>query len=95
MVDGAKPGVDGQFFIAIDVASFTDPLCFAVGSMRIREAHGSRRAAGVDRLYVPGEIEAEFERDYQRDGILLAGSTVDDIAREAEALGVRADALFH
>lgn len=93
MVDGAKVGVDGQFFIAIDVAAFIDPAEFRKRVDAVRdEVHGSRRRTGVSRLYVPGELEAEYEKASER-GILLAGDTVNDILTEAEKLNVDAAKL--
>jgi hypothetical protein len=43
---------------------------------------------------VPGEIEHDIETAYRRDGIVLAGTTVDDIAKAAAGLKVDASALF-
>ena len=94
METGARTGADGQMFIAINIAAFTDSGEFATRMDRIvAQVHGSRRRDGVERLRVPGEIEADFERDYDRDGILLAGATLDDIRASAEALGVDAGRL--
>ena len=95
MVDGPKPGRDGHFFAAIDIAAFQD-----VGEFETRvdeiidQVHHSRPRSGISRLLVPGEIEADFEAVYSRDGIPLAGVTVDDIATAASALGVDASPLF-
>jgi hypothetical protein len=47
----------------------------------------------VERLYVPGEIEADLAAA-QATGITLAGTTVDDIAAAAGRLNVDAAALF-
>ena len=95
MVDGPTAGKDGQFFIAIDIGAFIDPGEFRT---RVRavidEAHGSGRRQGVDRLYVPGDIEAGFEAEYERDGILLAAATLGDIAATAAELGVDAGLLY-
>jgi LDH2 family malate/lactate/ureidoglycolate dehydrogenase len=95
MVDGPRPGLDGHFFAAIDITAFEDVECFKsrVDGV-IDEVHGSRRRQDVPRLFVPGEIEAELEALYDRDGILLAGTTVDDIAVAATALDVDAAPLF-
>ena len=56
--------------------------------------HGSCRADGVDRLLVPGELEANFERAYANEGILLAATTINDVAEQAEKLRVDAATLF-
>jgi LDH2 family malate/lactate/ureidoglycolate dehydrogenase len=94
MVDGAKAGADGQLFIAIDIAGFEDPGRFkARVDGIVREVHESRRAPGVPRLLVPGEMEWELERRHRADGIPLAGATLDGIRDAARALGVDAGAL--
>lgn len=90
MVDGPTAGLDGHFAIAINVAAFTEVATFKarVDSI-LRQAREGGRAAGIDRLYTPGEIEADFERAYRVDGIPLNDETLDDMLREAAAL--RAD----
>jgi LDH2 family malate/lactate/ureidoglycolate dehydrogenase len=94
MIEGPRAGMDGHFFATINVSFFEDPDRFGERTdLIIRQVHGAARRAGVDRLYVPGEIEADFARS-QSDGIVLAGPTVDDIALAAERLGVDASALF-
>jgi LDH2 family malate/lactate/ureidoglycolate dehydrogenase len=89
MVDGAIAGADGQFFLALDIDAFED-----VGRFQaridgiIRQMRDSRRAPGVDRLYVPGEIEAELEADRIATGIPLNDATLADLAKVARLLGV-------
>jgi LDH2 family malate/lactate/ureidoglycolate dehydrogenase len=93
MVDGAVPGVDGQFFLAIDVSAFEDPVRFeARADAVVRQVHGARRAPGVERLYVPGEMEADFTQAYRRDGIPLNVQTLTDLAAAARARGVEVPA---
>ena len=95
MVNGPKPGRDGHFFAAIDIAAFQEIDKFETRvDAIIDEAHASRRRAGVSRLFVPGEIEAELASAYARDGIPLARTTVDDVAAAAAALGVDASGLL-
>jgi hypothetical protein len=45
-------------------------------------------------LYVPGEIEADFESSYTQEGIPLARTTVDDVVATAATLGVDSSDLF-
>jgi LDH2 family malate/lactate/ureidoglycolate dehydrogenase len=93
MVDGAVAGADGQFFLAIRVAAFQDVAVFKARIDKIvREVHASRRAPGVDRLWVPGEMEADFEKAYRRDGIPLNDETLAGIAEAASEVGVAAPA---
>jgi LDH2 family malate/lactate/ureidoglycolate dehydrogenase len=94
MVDGARAGIDGHFFAALNVSFFEDIERFRERTDQIiGQVHGSARREGVGRLYVPGEIEGDFARS-QANQISLAGPTVDDIASAAERLGVDASALF-
>ena len=89
MASGPKAGVDGHFFLAIDIAAFQD-----LGEFRrrvdgvIRELRASRRAEGIDRLYAPGELEAETASAYRKDGIPLNAETIDGIRQAAQATGV-------
>ena len=88
MVDGPKAGQDGHVFAAIDVSFFEDVARFKHRTDAvIAQVHGSARRAGVDALYVPGEIEAHLERE-QVEAIVLAKATLDDIARVAQELGI-------
>lgn len=89
MTDGAVAGVDGQFFLAFDVSAFEDVERFCGRVDRIvREVRASRRAPGVARLYVPGEMEHEFAERHVRDGIPLAERTLADLAEAARSRGV-------
>jgi LDH2 family malate/lactate/ureidoglycolate dehydrogenase len=91
MEHGPKPGCDGHFFLALRVAAFEDPARFkARVDGIIRELRASRRAAGVERLYAPGELEAETEQRYRREGIPLNKTTLTDIANAARRVGIAA-----
>ena len=91
---GPIAGKDGHFFAAINIAFFEDVAeVKARTDAIIRQVHDSKRRPDVSRLYVPGEIEADFAAS-RGGGISLAGPTVDDIAAEASRLGVDASALF-
>lgn len=67
MVDGPKPGQDGHFFLAVNIAAFEDPHHFRSrvdGIIRqIREGGGSPHA--------PGGLEALTESRYRQEGIPL------------------------
>ena len=94
MVDGPRAGMDGHFFAAIDVAFFEDLDRFKTRTdAMIREVHGSAARSGVERLYVPGEIEADFEAA-QEAGIVLSAATIDGIVEAAAVVGVDLSADF-
>lgn len=94
MVDGPKPGVDSHFVMAINVAAFQD---LATVRARVdgilREMRTSRPADGHERLYTPGEIEAELEAKFRREGIPLNDATLADIIRMAEKVGANVSEL--
>jgi LDH2 family malate/lactate/ureidoglycolate dehydrogenase len=89
MVDGPTAGRDAHFCMAIDPAAFVD-----IGTFKdrvdaiLRQVRTSRPAPGVDRLYTPGEIEVELEREYRASGIPLNAETLAGIRQAAERLGV-------
>lgn len=89
MASGPKPGCDGHFFLAIDVAAFADPQVFGRRvDEAIRELRASRRADGVERLYAPGELEAETAARYRREGIPLNAETLAGVRQAAAGAGV-------
>jgi LDH2 family malate/lactate/ureidoglycolate dehydrogenase len=89
LTEGPKPGEDGHFFVALDVTAFEDSARFTrrVDEI-IRQIRQSRRAAGVARIYLPGELEAETERRYRQEGIPLNDLTLAGIGSAAAELGV-------
>jgi LDH2 family malate/lactate/ureidoglycolate dehydrogenase len=94
MVDGPIPGRDGQFYLALNIAAFEDVATFKTRMDRIiREYRGTRLAAGVRRVFVPGEMEAELERRQRSEGVPLNEATVQGIRDAAATLGVDASAL--
>ena len=94
MVAGPRPGQDGHFFMAIRIAAFEEPARFkARVDQVVREIHGCRRAPGVERLYVPGELEAETEARYRKEGIPLNEETLAGIAAAAGQVGADPAAL--
>jgi LDH2 family malate/lactate/ureidoglycolate dehydrogenase len=94
MVDGATAGCDGHLALAIDVAAFTEITQFKARVDEIlHEMRNSERAPGVERLYTPGEIEAELETAYRRDGIPLNTATLRGILDSAQRLNADVTAL--
>lgn len=88
MATGPKAGADGHFVLALNVAAFEEVERFKRRMDGIiRQIRRSRHAPGVDRIYAPGELEAETERRYRREGIPLNAATLEDIRRTALDLG--------
>jgi LDH2 family malate/lactate/ureidoglycolate dehydrogenase len=89
MVDGARAGHDGHFFMAINVAGFQPVEAFKRRVDAVsRQIQNSRRKAGVERLYPPGLLEDEFQRRYAREGIPLNEETWSGIRSAAQRLNV-------
>lgn len=91
MVDGATAGADGQFYVAVNLACFEDVAKFkARVDAVIRQIRTSRRAAGIERLYAPGGLEAEFAVRNRRMGIPLNEETLQGLRQAAIRLSVGA-----
>jgi LDH2 family malate/lactate/ureidoglycolate dehydrogenase len=81
MVDGARAGEDGHFFMALRIAAFEDPKRFKgrVDGV-VRQIRGSRPADGWP-LYAPGGLEAETEASYLRQGIPINKIVLEQLLR--------------
>ncbi|MBI2951976.1 Ldh family oxidoreductase [bacterium] len=79
-----------HFFYAIHIDSFI-PLDEFVTEMdrTIRTVRESRRAEGVDRIYLPGEIEWLKKEAWSRTGIPIHRDHLNSLAKLADELGVR------
>lgn len=90
-----NPSGLGHFFLALDPGRFMPIAEFKerVDTM-IRDIKTSERAEGVDRLYLPGEIEFDLRRQRQEVGIPLLASLVDDLVALANELGLDGASLL-
>jgi LDH2 family malate/lactate/ureidoglycolate dehydrogenase len=89
MVDGPKPGLDGQFVMALDVGAFEDVACFRqrVDGI-VRQIRACAPAPGFSRCYAPGELEHDTEAGYRRDGIPLSAETLAGLSDCEAALRI-------
>jgi LDH2 family malate/lactate/ureidoglycolate dehydrogenase len=94
MVEGPSPGADGQFLVALNIRAFVEPDVFKrrVDAV-VRQIHTSRPAPTVARVYAPGALEAETERQYRAEGIPLNAETLRGLHRMAGRVGVATDGL--
>ena len=84
-----KPMEAGFVIICIDIARFQDPQGFRERLAGwVDMLTSSPRKQGVDRIYYPGEIEAEKMEERLRDGIPLETETVDKFLSLAEKYGI-------
>ena len=79
----------GHFMIAINIEAF-QPLAEFNARMEeyIAELKSVPLAKGHDEVFYPGEIEANNDVGYRRDGLLLPEDTLADLARIARETGL-------
>ena len=84
-----QPAQVAQSFAALRVEAFMPALEF---QRRIEEMvelmHACPRAPGVERIFVPGEIEHEMEQRRRRDGIPLSATLREELIALGNDLGV-------
>ena len=79
----------GSVFAAISVASFMDlPEFQARMDAAIREIKACDKAEGVERIYIPGEIEFETKGKRQAEGIPIPEVVVKEFILLGQELGV-------
>ena len=89
MEDGAIASADGQFYLAINVASFEE-----LGRFKSRvdavvdEIRTSRRAAGTAALHAPGDLGSQTAARNRDADIPLNDATLADMRKAAADLGV-------
>jgi LDH2 family malate/lactate/ureidoglycolate dehydrogenase len=89
-VDSAE-GIAGiaHTFMAIDVAAFDNVAEFkARMDAYISEIKGSKKAAGVETIFMPGEIEFLKVQERRQKGIPIHNNVVKDLRKIAEENGV-------
>jgi len=83
------PQGNGQFVIAINVASFIDVDAFkARMDAYIVEMKSSELAPGFEEILMPGEIEFRKDAKQRKEGIVLSRSVVDEVLKTAGDLGI-------
>jgi LDH2 family malate/lactate/ureidoglycolate dehydrogenase len=80
----------GFFFQALKIEAFSSPHEFfdRLG-VQLTAIRNSPRARDVERIYIPGEIEWECERDRRQNGIPIGSATLKTLHELAEELGVQ------
>ena len=75
----------GYFFCAMDIAAFTNPEIFAsrVDQM-IEEIQASKKAPGVEQVFVPGEIEWNNEKISRTEGLPIGPGVIADLEKLCE-----------
>ncbi|MBQ8013319.1 MAG: Ldh family oxidoreductase [Treponema sp.] len=82
-------GKIGYNFAAIDISKFADAESFKqTVDFAVRRIRSSKKAAGSERIYVPGEIEAELYEKARTDGLVLYDGVAGEISRTLGELGI-------
>ena len=81
-----------HFFGALRIDGFipADEFKGAMDGM-IREIRALPKAAGVDRIYVAGEVEQEIEEERRANGIPLNSKVIQELQELAKELGIEYD----
>ncbi|KAJ2976480.1 hypothetical protein NQ176_g4929 [Zarea fungicola] len=87
--DPSKPADVGHFLLAVkpDLFMSLDDFRERIQYLYDRIT-GSEKAAGVDRIYFPGELEQLAQREREQTGIPLVQAEIDALNAEAEKVSV-------
>lgn len=79
----------GYLYITVDIERFCPIEQFKADTDQlIRDIRGCEKAAGVDRIYVPGELEHIKKAQRERDGIPLSKGVIDELEGLGQPLGL-------
>ena len=77
----------GHFFGAIQLAGFRESAGFLADlEALIREVKSSPLDSGVDEILIPGDREAKTRETYQREGIPILPSVLENLRRISKEL---------
>jgi LDH2 family malate/lactate/ureidoglycolate dehydrogenase len=84
-----EPQNVGAFFQLIDIGRFVEPATFKARVDRIiEEIKSSRKAAGTEEIFLPGEIEYRKEQQRRASGIPVGAETVAELREVGRSCGV-------
>lgn len=85
--DPARPTLHGAAFLALDARTIAPGLPQRVEQL-VDEVHAAPRAEGVERIYVPGEIEWERHARAVEQGVLLPPDVLSSLHEAAALVGL-------
>jgi LDH2 family malate/lactate/ureidoglycolate dehydrogenase len=87
--DPSQPSDVGHFLVAVKPDLFMSLQDFRERMQVLYDrVVGAEKAAGVERIYFPGEIEQLQQKERERTGIPLVQAEVDALNKEAERVGL-------
>lgn len=85
-----KPSNVGHFFLAVDIGAITPINRFKARMDRcISKVRSCPKAVGVNRIYLPGVMEAEEEERAKTHGVLLDEPTLESLRQLGQDLGIK------
>ena len=85
----SRPQNVGHLFMALDIAQFRPlPEFLDEVDQYVRAVHAIPPMPGVDRVYVPGEIEFDYAEARRRDGIPLDDDIIENLNALAASLSI-------
>lgn len=90
--DSSNPSNEGHSFMAINIESFMplEKFKYRMDSL-IRYIKESPKAKGVDRIYLPGEMELEKEEKARKEGVILIETILNSLQKLASDLDIELD----
>jgi LDH2 family malate/lactate/ureidoglycolate dehydrogenase len=87
--DVSVPNDCAHFFLALDIAAFGDAGAFDEGiASLVAQVTEGPTAPGVERLYLPGQREAEAAESARANGVGVDESVLDGLRKTAALVGV-------
>ncbi|HHY46725.1 MAG TPA: Ldh family oxidoreductase [Firmicutes bacterium] len=87
-----EPQGAGHFMCAVNISDFMDPVAFKARMDEvIRELKAAKPARGVDRVYLPGELEFMAEKERRQNGIPLDRAVFEELKATGDGVGVEID----
>ncbi|MCX7787923.1 MAG: Ldh family oxidoreductase [Spirochaetes bacterium] len=84
-----RPQGIGHLFLALEIDAFLPRNQFLEEMDRyIDNIHSCPKAEGVERIYVPGELEYESMKKTEKEGVEVSTITRDELVQTAKAVGV-------
>lgn len=82
-------------FLVIDLAKMLGKGVFEARMDRcIEELHSAPKADGAERIYVPGEIEADHKRKAEQEGLVLMDVHLERMYEVSRMLGIEIEDIF-
>ena len=94
MIDGAISGVDGQFFIVINIKELIDLKTYQIKIEKIITEFKKSRSLKNKKIYLPGQIENELRAQYTKDGIPLNEETISNLNNTMKKLKINIPKIF-